>query len=49
MIEGTMTDKELILNFVNQYDRPFNAELTSKQTCVSIERPLNNTPAFELR
>ena len=37
MIEGTMTDKELILNFVNQYDRPFNAELTSKQTCVSID------------
>ena len=32
-----MTDKELILNFVNQYDRPFNAELTSKQTCVSID------------
>ena len=32
-----MTDKELILNFVNQYDRPFNAELISKLTSVSIE------------
>ncbi len=32
-----MTDKELILNFVNQYDRPFNAELISKLTCVSID------------
>ena len=32
-----MTDKELILNFINQYDRPFNAELTSKLTSVSRE------------
>lgn len=32
-----MTDKELVLNFVNQYDRPFNAELISKLTSVSIE------------
>jgi len=30
-----MTDKELILNFINQYDRPFNAELISKLTSVS--------------
>ena len=32
-----MTDKELILNFINQYDRPFNAELIAKLTSVSIE------------
>ncbi len=32
-----MTDKELILNFINQYDRPFNAELISKLTSVSKE------------
>lgn len=32
-----MTDKELILNFVNQYDRLFNAELISKLTSVSKE------------
>ncbi len=32
-----MTNKELILNFINQYDRPFNAELISKLTSVSIE------------
>lgn len=37
MIEGIMTDKELILNFINQYDRPFNAELMAKLTSVSIE------------
>lgn len=30
-----MTDKELILNFVSQYDRPFNAELTAQLTNVS--------------
>jgi|GEM_PF-3771540 len=30
MIEVRMTDKELILNFVSQYDRPFNAELIAK-------------------
>lgn len=32
-----MTNKELILNFVNQYDRPFNAELITKLTNASIE------------
>ncbi len=32
-----MTDKELVLNFINQYDRPFNAELISKLTSVSKE------------
>ena len=32
-----MTDKELILNFINQYDRLFNAELISKLTSVGIE------------
>lgn len=32
-----MTDKELINNFISQYDRPFNAELISKLTSVSIE------------
>ena len=37
MIEVIMTDKELILNFINQYDRLFNAELISKLTSVSIE------------
>ena len=37
MIEVRMTDKELILNFINQYDRPFNAELIAKLTSVSIE------------
>ena len=37
MIEETMADKELIINFVNQYDRPFNAELIAKLTSVSIE------------
>jgi len=30
-----MTDKELILNFINQYDRPFNAELTAQLTNLS--------------
>ena len=30
-----MTDKELILNFISQYDRPFNAELTAQLTDVS--------------
>jgi predicted transcriptional regulator len=37
MIEAIMTDKELVLNFINQYDRPFNAELISKLTSVSKE------------
>ncbi len=32
-----MTDKDLILNFINQYDRLFNAELISKLTSVNIE------------
>ncbi len=32
-----MTDKELVLNFISQYDRLFNAELISKLTSVSIE------------
>ncbi len=30
-----MTDKELVLNFISQYDRLFNAELISKLTSVS--------------
>jgi response regulator of citrate/malate metabolism len=37
MIEATMTDKELILNFINQYGRLFNAELIAKLTSVSRE------------
>ena len=32
-----MTDKELVLNFISQYDRLFNAELISKLTSVSRE------------
>ena len=32
-----MTDKELILNFISQYDRLFNAELISNLTSVSKE------------
>lgn len=32
-----MTNKELILNFISQYDRPFNAELTARLTNVSID------------
>lgn len=39
-----MTNKELILNFVNQYDRPFNAELISKLTSVSIEATVKLLP-----
>lgn len=39
-----MTDKELILNFISQYDRPFNAELTAKLTSVSIETTENLLP-----
>jgi len=35
MIEVRMTDKELVLNFISQYDRLFNAELISKLTSVS--------------
>lgn len=30
-----MTDKELILNFVNQYDRPFNAGVIAQLTCIN--------------
>jgi len=37
MIEVIMTDKELILNFINQYDRLFNAELIAKLTNASRE------------
>ncbi|MCK9335724.1 MAG: hypothetical protein M0Q99_10485 [Candidatus Cloacimonetes bacterium] len=37
MIEVSMTDKELILNFINQYDRLFNAELIAKLTSLSRE------------
>ena len=37
MIEVIMTDKELILNFINQYDRLFNAELIANLTRVSRE------------
>ncbi len=32
-----MTDRELINNFVNQYDRPFNAEVIAKLTSVSMD------------
>ena len=32
-----MTNKELILNFIRQYDRPFNAELIAKLTSLSRE------------
>lgn len=39
-----MTDKELILNFISQYDRPFNAELIAKLTSVSIETTENLLP-----
>jgi hypothetical protein len=37
MIEDRMTDKELILNFVNQYDRPFNAELIAQLTSIEAD------------
>jgi len=50
MIEVRMKDKELILNFVNQYDRLFNAELIAKLTSVSIEEDLcviPKCPAFQ--
>ena len=43
MIDYIMTDKELILNFISQYDRPFNAEVIAQLTNVSrivIERTL---------
>ncbi len=32
-----MTDRELINNFVNQYDRPFNAEVIAKLTSISVD------------
>jgi len=32
-----MTDKELILNFVSQYDRPFNAELMAQMTNIDSD------------
>lgn len=32
-----MTDKELLLNFINQYDRPFNAELIAQLTNINSE------------
>ena len=37
MIEDKMTDKELILNFINQYDRPFNAEVIAQLTSIPAE------------
>lgn len=37
MIEENMTDKELILNFIRQYDRPFNTESIAQMTNVSRE------------
>ena len=37
MIEETMTDKELIINFISQYDRPFNAEAIAQMTCISLD------------
>ncbi|MCB5278872.1 MAG: hypothetical protein LHW59_05060 [Candidatus Cloacimonetes bacterium] len=32
-----MTNKELIINFVNQYDRPFNAEVIAQLTSIPAE------------
>jgi hypothetical protein len=37
MIEENMTDKELILNFINQYDRPFNAEVIAQLTNIEAD------------
>ncbi len=37
MIEVRMTNKELILNFIRQYDRPFNAESIAQMTNVCRE------------
>jgi hypothetical protein len=37
MIEVRMTDKELILNFISQYDRPFNAEVVTQLTNVNMD------------
>jgi len=39
-----MTDKELIINFISQYDRPFNVDLISKLTSVSREAIENLLP-----
>jgi hypothetical protein len=36
-VEDSMTDKELILNFVSQYDRPFNAELMAQLTNINSD------------
>jgi hypothetical protein len=32
-----MTEKQLILNFINQYDRPFNAEAMAQMTSISMD------------
>jgi len=32
-----MTDKELILNFINQYDRPFNANVIAQLTSIEAD------------
>jgi hypothetical protein len=37
MIEVRMTDKELILNLINQYDRPFNAEVIAQLTSIEAD------------
>ena len=37
MIEAAMIDKELILNFISQYDRPFNAEAIAQMTSISLD------------
>jgi len=39
-----MTDQELILNFVNQYSRPFNAETIAKFTNIDISRITEQLP-----
>ena len=37
MIEDKMMDKELILNFINQYDRPFNTEVIAQLTNIHLD------------
>jgi len=32
-----MADKELIINFINQYDRPFNAEVIAQLTSIEAD------------
>lgn len=32
-----MTDNELILNFISQYDKPFNAEAITRMTNISLD------------